>query len=227
MAEITNTYLGKNMATSAGFDFLAAAPLDLRDTVPNLNGLDELIANGAVYEGMVVYVESTQTNYQYLPTGVDGALQFSEFAGGVDEDTLNELIANATMAAMEFKGTTESLPTGDNNKGDMYKVIGAGFNVLAENDGQGIGFDAKLGDSIVYDSDNKWYLIPSGDEQSISEGEVDSKIEAIQGNTTNTIRDCVDAINKMNNIVDSTGAAVGETISTVENIVAQLTWGEF
>ena len=43
---------------------------------------------------------------------------------------------------------------------------------------------------------------------------------AIQGSTTNTVKDCVDAINTMNN-------KTGEVIGTVENIVSQLTWGAF
>ena len=43
---------------------------------------------------------------------------------------------------------------------------------------------------------------------------------AIQGATTNTVRQCVDAINAMNN---QTGVVIG----TVENIVTQLTWVSF
>jgi hypothetical protein len=43
---------------------------------------------------------------------------------------------------------------------------------------------------------------------------------AVQGATTNTVKDCVDAINTMN-------GQVGSTIGTVENIVSQLTWGSF
>jgi hypothetical protein len=43
---------------------------------------------------------------------------------------------------------------------------------------------------------------------------------AVQGETTNTVKDCVDAINTMN-------GQVGSTIGTVENIVNQLTWGSF
>lgn len=43
---------------------------------------------------------------------------------------------------------------------------------------------------------------------------------AIQGGTTNTVKDCVDAINAMNN-------KTGEVSENVQNIVAQLTWGEF
>ena len=43
---------------------------------------------------------------------------------------------------------------------------------------------------------------------------------AIQGATTNTIKDCVDAINTMNN-------KTGEVTANVQNIVNQLTWGSF
>lgn len=45
-------------------------------------------------------------------------------------------------------------------------------------------------------------------------------VTAVQGTTTNTVKDCVDAINAMN-------SQTGEVIGTVENIVNQLTWGEF
>lgn len=44
--------------------------------------------------------------------------------------------------------------------------------------------------------------------------------KAVQGDTTNTVKECVDAINAMNNLT-------GQTIGTVENIVNQLTWGSF
>lgn len=43
---------------------------------------------------------------------------------------------------------------------------------------------------------------------------------AIQGATTNTVKDCVDAINTMNN-------KTGEVTANVQNIVNQLTWGSF
>lgn len=42
---------------------------------------------------------------------------------------------------------------------------------------------------------------------------------AVQGNTTNTVKDCVDAINTMNN-------QVGDTVGTVNDIVSMLTWIE-
>ena len=78
------------------------------------------------------------------------------------ESELKALIGAETTAAMEFKGVVSALPeTG--NKGDMYKVSGA-FNVPADKDAQGNGFDAKIGDSIVLDSNGKWYHIPTGDD---------------------------------------------------------------
>ena len=49
---------------------------------------------------------------------------------------------------------------------------------------------------------------------------LDEAKNAIQGATTNTVKDCVDAINTMNN-------KTGEVSENVQNIVAQLTWGEF
>lgn len=63
--------------------------------------------------------------------------------------------------------------------------------------------------------------------QQTGDSEATGVYAAIQGATTNTVRECVDAINKMNNIVDANGAALGNTIGTVENIVNQLTWGDF
>ena len=79
------------------------------------------------------------------------------------ESELKALIGAETTAAMEFKGVVSALPT-SGNKGDMYKVSGA-FNVPADKDAQGVGFDVKIGDSIVMDGENgKWYHIPSGDD---------------------------------------------------------------
>ena len=65
---------------------------------------------------------------------------------------------------MEFKGATPTLPsTTGLRKGSTYKVTG-NITVAASADAQRVGFTAKLGDTIVYDGSNKWYLIPSGDD---------------------------------------------------------------
>ena len=56
--------------------------------------------------------------------------------------------------------------------------------------------------------------------QSYVDTAADNAVTAVQGATTNTVKDCVDAINAMN-------SQTGEVIGTVENIVAQLTWGSF
>lgn len=75
---------------------------------------------------------------------------------------MKELIASETTAAMDFKGVTSSLPTGA-VKGDMYKVT-ATISVASDKDAQSVGFTAKSGDSIVCEGNNKWFLIPSGDD---------------------------------------------------------------
>lgn len=78
--------------------------------------------------------------------------------------TINNAVNEIATAAMEFKGATATLPsTTDLRKGSTYKVT-ANITVAASADAQGVGFTAKLGDTIVYDGSNKWYLIPSGDD---------------------------------------------------------------
>ena len=77
----------------------------------------------------------------------------NEFTVSIIESALIDLIGKQTVAAMEFKGATSSLPANP-TKGDMYKVSGS-FTVAGET--------AKVGDSIVYDG-TQWYLIPSGDD---------------------------------------------------------------
>ena len=78
--------------------------------------------------------------------------------------TINDAVNEIATAAMEFKGATPTLPsTTGLRKGSTYKVTG-NITVAASADAQGVGFTAKLGDTIVYDGSNKWYLIPSGDD---------------------------------------------------------------
>lgn len=50
---------------------------------------------------------------------------------------------------------------------------------------------------------------------------------AVQGSTTNTVKDCVDAINTLNNTMDSVDTNNKALIGTVNNVVNQLTWGSF
>ena len=156
---IEKTYLlGKNITLGCGFDLQAKAPLDSRQIVPEYAGLQALIDGNAAYEGMIVYDEETKKTYQAQL--VDGNLAFREF--GINESELKDLIASETTAAMEFKGVATALPE-SGAKGDMYKVS-AEFSAEADNDAQGAGFTAKVGDAIVCNGEGKWFLIPSGDD---------------------------------------------------------------
>lgn len=145
-------YKGAISLGGGNFEPLSAQPLDSRTVVPTLAGLQNYIDNGASYEGMIVYDEETKKHYQVAT--IDGVLSYRQF--GLTEAELNDIITNATTAAMEFKGATATLPENP-AKGDMYKVAGENISIKIDD------VDAKLGDSIVYDG-AKWFLIPSGDD---------------------------------------------------------------
>lgn len=210
MAQIDNTYLGTSVGISSGYDFLSGAPIDRRATMPNLDGLDALIDLVAVYQGMQVFVESEKAYYQY----VGGTTPWKRLAiGSIDE--LKTAIGTSAIGGMNFKGAISTIPTGTHTKGDMYKMAAA-ITFANTQDAQGQGFTTKVGDAIVYDENGKWFLIPSGDDAL-----------SIQGNTTVTVEQCVNAINKMNAVTTEQGQAVSLTLDTVQDIVTQLTWGEF
>lgn len=84
------------------------------------------------------------------------------FTININTDTLKALIGAETTAAMEFKGAIKVLPE-NALRGDVYKAA-AIIMVPPENDAEGYGFATSIGDSIVADGTNKWYLIPSGDD---------------------------------------------------------------
>lgn len=140
------------ISLGTNFELLSEKPLDSRLVVPSLDGLQNYIDSAAAYEGMIAYVTSEKKHYEVKV--IDGVLSYRPF--GLTETELNDLITNATTAAMEFKGATATLPENP-AKGDMYKVAGENINIKIDD------VDAKLGDSIVYDGE-KWFLIPSGDD---------------------------------------------------------------
>ena len=140
------------ISLGTNFELLSEKPLDSRLVVPSLDGLQNYIDSAAAYEGMIAYVSSEKKHYEVKV--IDGVLSYRPF--GLTETELNDLITNATTAAMEFKGATATLPENP-AKGDMYKVAGENIDIKIDD------VDAKLGDSIVYDGE-KWFLIPSGDD---------------------------------------------------------------
>lgn len=140
------------ISLGTNFELLSEKPLDSRLVVPSLDGLQNYIDSAAAYEGMIAYVSSEKKHYEVKV--IDGVLSYRPF--GLTEAELNDLITNATTAAMEFKGATATLPENP-AKGDMYKVAGENINIKIDD------VDAQLGDSIVYDG-TKWFLIPSGDD---------------------------------------------------------------
>lgn len=55
----------KGISVTSGFKLVSGQPLDARIVVDDLDGLQDLINNGATYEGIVVYVKSEQQLKQY------------------------------------------------------------------------------------------------------------------------------------------------------------------
>lgn len=140
------------ISLGTNFELLSEKPLDSRLVVPSLDGLQNYIDSAAAYEGMIVYVSSEKKHYEVKV--IEGVLSYRPF--GLTDIELNDIITNATTAAMEFKGATATLPENP-AKGDMYKVAGENINIKIDD------VDAKLGDSIVYNGE-QWFLIPSGDD---------------------------------------------------------------
>lgn len=172
MAE-KNNYYGSGIFVAGNIDIGAIGkPADSRVMVPNLNGLAELVADKRVYDGMIVYCESTKT-YHKCSVEWDSSMNIiSSSWKQVEIQSLEELkalIAHESTAAMEFKGTLKdgALPTleeGVNYNGDLYKIATKNITIPAElNAEEEVEVVAKPGDSIVC-ADGKWYLIPSGDD---------------------------------------------------------------
>ena len=204
MAE-KNNYYGSGIFVAGNIDIGAIGkPADSRVMVPNPSGLAELVADKRVYDGMIVYCESTKT-YHKCSVEWDSSMNITSSSWKQVEiqslDELKALIAQESTAAMEFKGTLKdgTLPTlaeGINYDGNLYKVATKEITIPAALNAEGGEADvvAKPGDSIVCEG-GKWYLIPSGDDientwraikvngvEKLSGGITSGDVDFVQGN---------------------------------------------
>ena len=138
-----------DISLMANFGYYGDKPLDSRSVVPSLEGLQNLMDNGAAFAGLVTYVTSEERLYEVYDN--EGALAYRPLT--YTQAELNDIVGKVATAAMEFKGATATLPENP-DKGDMYKVV-AEFKVDDET--------VKVGDSIVYNGE-QWFVIPSGDD---------------------------------------------------------------
>ena len=122
--------------------------------------------NQKVKAGSVTFEPNDDVEFKagtHMGTVVGDASKKTITINGKDWTTeINSAVNAVATAAMEFKGATSVIPTGNLRKGDTYKVSGS-FSIPDTGDAEGKGFTAKVGDTIVYDG-SKWYLIPSGDD---------------------------------------------------------------
>lgn len=145
-----NRYFGGITIGAAGFEVASPNPVDSRFRVKNQDGLAEITS---LYEGLISYVESNKTYYQYT----NGAWKALSINSAEElEALIKAQIAIETTGAMEFKGATATLPESP-SKGDMWKVAGSDINITVD------GVAAKTGDTIIYNGE-AWVLIPSGDD---------------------------------------------------------------
>ena len=108
-------------------------------------------------------VGTDETNSDYIVLTDSGSNGNHEYKLFLNTTKIKELVAADVTAAMVFKGTATQLPE-TSEQGDIYKITTDSLTVSATDDAEGKGFTAKKGDSIVCDANNKWYLIPSGDD---------------------------------------------------------------
>lgn len=145
-----NRYFGGITIGAAGFEVASPNPVDSRFRVKNQEGLAEITS---LYEGLISYVESNKTYYQYT----NGAWKALSINSAEElEALIKAQIAIETTGAMEFKGATATLPESP-SKGDMWKVAGSDISITID------GVAAKTGDTIIYNGE-AWVLIPSGDD---------------------------------------------------------------
>lgn len=96
----------EGISLSTNFDLFSEKPLDSRQVVPTLAGLQTLLDNGAAYEGMVVYVAEQKTHYKVQKTN-EGTASYREL--NLTEEELKSLIASETTG--NFDNASEAIAT--------------------------------------------------------------------------------------------------------------------
>jgi hypothetical protein len=94
------------ISLSANFELLSEKPLDTRLVVPTFEGLQNLIDNAAVYEGLVVYVKDQKNHYK-VQVAENGAISYREL--NLTEAELKNLIASETAGS--FNAAEEAVET--------------------------------------------------------------------------------------------------------------------
>ena len=100
---MSDAFFGKGITVASGFDLGAKTPLDSRLVANTFDELVDHVQNNRAYEGMIVYVISDKTTYQY--TGTDWIIFGESKDNGnngatvVIIDNLNSLLTNASLSA--------------------------------------------------------------------------------------------------------------------------------
>ena len=111
---MSDTFFGKGITVASGFDLGAKTPLDSRLVANTFDELIDHVQNNRAYEGMIVYVISDKTTYQY--TGKEWIIFGESSDGGsgatfVIIDNLNSLLTNASLSANQGRILREMIET--------------------------------------------------------------------------------------------------------------------
>lgn len=162
------------------------------------------------------------TVFSVKDTYVDGRID-SKIAG-VSEDIAKGVTAHGwgDHSVQGYLKAGDIANKADKSELSAYWTIEAHNTFVSGNDALQSGIDASKVAQIQAGVDAKAVTdtLKSAAFAETSAFDAAGAAAAVQGATTNTVKDCVDAINTMNG---KTGAIIGD----VENIVEHLTWGTF
>ena len=98
-------FFGKGIGVAAGFDLGAAAPLDTRTVVTNMEELQAHIDGGRAYEGMLVYVEELGKTVIVKKQAEGEGFETEEF--GFNQEKFDEGIAEVKQGVEDLKSNNE------------------------------------------------------------------------------------------------------------------------
>ena len=198
-------FFGKGIGVAAGFDLGAAAPLDTRTVVTDMDELQAHIDGGRTYEGMMVYVESEGKMYMIgKPAEGETAPKVEEF-GGFDQESFDQAIGDVEQGVADLEAADEEI------KGRLNTLEGLVVG------GEGEGLQAVLGDV----ADLKATL--GNAESGLIADVADAKAaaEAAQGTADQAVQDASDAKAAADAAQDAADQAQSE-VDALEGKVAVL-----
>lgn len=205
----TTSRIDANEAKLAGITDTVKKYVDDEIAKVDAAGVNEAI--GGLQSGKADKVTgATNGNFAGLDSNgnlTDSGKKAADFATAAQGSTADSALQSVTIGETTLTKTNNTIST---------ITLSAALNLT----GGEFSFDGRLNTAQETANEAKQGVTDINTDLSTNYKTWAATQTAIQGSTTNTIKDCVDAINTMNN-------KTGEVTANVQNIVAQLTWGSF